>query len=427
MKRVFILAAIAAVALSSCSKSEVFEVATPNENPNAIGLTIGSFVSKAGETTTAGLNLAGNKITIYSNDTKFGSLEFLYSDSNWSNGKTWEDVAFPLYLYSMNTGVQETGNLALTVAESATSAAAAAYKVLDASTTPAAPATTDAAGQADLVYYGSKLAAIPTGGSITATFKHALSRIKMQAKAAANYDLYISSVRLVNFDGSATPTISFDTNGASQVAWVSDNANSATAYNYYFDADATDATTGKEYAFSAATAVDFDATVGGNIDRYIIPQSTTGVTLTEGVADAGAYVEVIYCAYVSDIPLAGCKTGIEHPQYDGSVAAWTALASTPLYAKVAFPATLELVDGTYYNLILDFTGGDIVYIEDGYVDEDGDAIAEFPGDAPEAGAKVNVDAQTTICLSVTALEWSDTTGETLGDDVTEGTTQGVDL
>ncbi len=437
MKKLFMLAATAAIALSSCSENEITEIATPNENPNVIGLSIGSFATKA-ETTTTTLNTEDNIIKIYSTDSDFassGNIEFKYDDtSTWAStaddAETWENADFPLYLYSLNTGVKASGNLVVTpTTGSAAAAATATY-------TPAAVTNAETpVDQNDLVYYGSRLAMIPTNGNISATFKHALSRIMMQVKAADGYNIYIANVKLVNVIGTDTPTISVDDASASSIAWAnegktaSSNSYSVT-YNHYYDVDATlddvstteSAVEGYVYTFTDATAQDLATAAGSNKDMYIIPQTSPAYDTS---AIKGTHVEVTCCMYIGTTPVLGYRTGSEHIEYNATDEDWLALEDTPLYVKLAFPVNeVTLNDGTYYNFVLDFTGADIEIAEDGYVDDEGEGVEDFPADATEPSTEddVNVDSETAISLTVTAIAWpddADATAEELGEPETE--------
>ncbi len=387
------VAATAAIALSSCSKNDVVEVATPNDNPNTIGLSVGTFATKAGETTTSGLNTSGNVIKVYTGDQNFGTAgtaTFTCSDDSWTisvddtNG-TWADVSFPLSLYSLNTGVNEDpfGDLPV----DPTNGTAAAYTVKT--------ATKD---QEDLVYYGAELGAIPSNGEISATFKHALSRIMMQYKASAesNDKLYIASVKLVNVSGTETPTIS----DAATIGWSATGDTDAT-YAYY-------AATKAETAMSATTTAASFANPTAS-DMYIIPQTTLEFTAT---SSDYSYVEVVYRSTDdSGTNIVGYAEASDHPQYNSSTwedADGTALAATdPLYVKVAFPVSkVTLVDGVYYNFVLDFDGSSVIVAEDGFVDDEGKGITTPDATPlPGEGEEINPDASTAIGLTVTVIEW----------------------
>lgn len=420
MKKLFLFAATAAVALSSCSKNEVTEVATPNDNLNTIGLSIGSFATKSTETTTTLLNTENNELSIYSYETSliesggtgtFDTQEFKSEgNDSWTNTaietQTWKGVTFPLFLFSMNDGTvtEDYGNIELTpaVSDSESPAIVADDAIVYTALTEFS-VEEDVAGQQDLVYYGAALAAIPTNGEITAVFKHALSRVKMTYEAEKGVNLYIGKVSLVNVSGTEKHVISVNDAGASSIAWSTPESQTD-SYVYYtieevVKLEGTDAGLDSE-SYTAAN------------DMYIIPQAVTGYE-AEG-NDALAYVEVVYIAEdETEIPLVGYTSGEKYPDTasliwgDDDTYSNIVKVNEPLYVKVAFPLSYTFVDGVYYNLNLDFGGADIFVTEDGYFDKDGDAVT-MPTDAtvtPEEDDYVNVDAETEIGLTVTVSTW----------------------
>lgn len=408
MKKIFMLAATAAIALSSCSKNEVLEAATPNDNPNTIGLSVGTFTTKAGETTTTSLNKSGNTIKIYSSDpvdatTPFGTRTFTYSDGDgWTvdSGKTtWSGVGFPLSLFSLNNGASGI-LLPDDLGPDVSLAAAYADYTVKATTSE----------QEDLIYYGAQLAAIPLNGVINATFKHALSRVMMQCQASVSYNtinFYVASVKLVQVDGTSKPSIRND----ATITWAdssSDLVNDADASYTYFTNSATETA----LTLDSRSYTSFSESIS---DMYIIPQTTEA--FDKASTATSSYVEVVYRSQsTTGINIVGYDLASNHPQYISSDDDWSAIASSPLYVKVAFPVDeTTLTDGVYYNFVLDFDGGDIEVAEDGFFTEEGNSITIPTGaTAPKEEDIINPDAATTtIGLSINIIDWPSATDSDL--------------
>lgn len=418
MTRVLFFAIAASIVLSSCSKNDVSEVANPNDNPNSIGLTVGTYTTKA-ETNTTGMNATDNVVNIYyygagDND---GSLSFTYSGSTWSeaNSTTWSnfDDLFPVTFFSLNSGTTPSGDIEY---KSITdeSAITSTYQVKgDVSSDND---NRDITEQEDLVYYGAKLAAIPTGNNITAVFKHALSRIKMQYLTTDDMLLYIAKVRICNIDGSAIATVTVTDESVSSITWGSNSGYEST-YNYFADATAsTDTATDPKLAGklnATTTATDF---ADAEDDRFIIPQTASFTSVDFN----SSYIEVIYCSTSkAGTPIIGYTSADLHPHFSEFTDKGI-LANTPLYAKVAFPLTdFTFSAASYYNLILNFDGNNILGAADDFVDKDGN---EYDTDdfedshLPGKDEDVNPESTNKIGLTVAVLQWSEDSDSEVGND-----------
>lgn len=427
MSRVLFFAIAASIVLSSCSKNDVSEVSNPNDNPNSIGLTVGTYTTKA-ETNTTGMNATDNVVNLYyyNNEGTKDNLSFTYNGSTWdeAEGTTWSnfDDLFPVTFFSLNSGKTPSGNI-----EYSTYTENLAYsnEYTVSGNVHSSNSDRTITDQEDLVYYGAKLAAIPTGNNITAVFKHALSRIKIQYKTPENTLLYIAKVRIYNVDGKAIATISVSDESISSIAW-SDNTGNSSSYNYFADATAsTDTPESPVLASQLATtttATDFAATTN---DRYIIPQEVefTSVSNTQS-----AYIEVIYCStYIDDTqkdetPIIGYKRAGLHEESPNFIDNVTIFEDTPLYAKVAFPLTdFTFEAASYYNLVLNFDGNNILGAADSFVDKDGNEydLKDYNDDnLPEKDEDVNPDSENKVGLTIKVLQWSEDSDSEVGNDQT---------
>ncbi len=386
MKKIFLFAATAAIALSSCSKNDVSEIANPNENPNAIGLNVGAFATKSTETLTSTLQSASsstsgdtNNVTLYSNDTNFGDsgvLKFSYSSSTWSNigTYTWAGVDFTMSVYSAHDGA----NVAVTPATGSLS-----YSVEDL-----------VSKQVDLVYFGQTLSAIPTAGVISATYKHALSRIKMTNLTSSTMTTTVTGVELMGFDGEATATITPATN---TIVWSN---NAAANLNYAYDLASASTTSNDMYIIPYKTAAFVEDAVTGNLGNapYTGKSGVTALCVTSvsgtpiaGFADVDDFKDLN--PSVESVKVSGVAE-----EYDGA-----------MYVKAIFPINgVEFIDGKYYNLQLNFAGASIYYYDDNYYTEDGEELV-ITGDTttpgPEEGDPINPTATDLIGLTVIVNSW----------------------
>ncbi len=383
MKKVFLFAAMAAAVLSSCSKNEISEIATPNENPNAIGLNVGTFATKSAVTTTGTLETYAG-VTLYSANTTFGNLPFSYASNIWTNtaSKTWAGVTFPVEVYSMHDGA----NVELTDQQLASFSVA-----------------TDVADQKDLVYFAQTINAIPTSGMISATYKHALSRVKMSEKTNEDVVTSISQVSLVGFDGTAVPAMDADDN---TISWTG-NSDAQTA-SYVYDLENASTATNDMYIIPQ-TSIDFAEDTDGNAD---LSSTISGVSLLcyTTVAEEPRAGFVSVAVFKEKNPL------VESVKIEGASEEYTGA----MYIRAILPIDAkDFTDAIYYNLELNLAGANIYYNHDGdgdgevdYYTKDGEKLVITGTESenkPKPEDPINPDATDLISLSIIVLEWPEAT------------------
>ncbi len=377
MKKLLFLAATAAIAMSSCSKNEVSDIAAPSIDPSVVGLSLGTFATKA-ETNAASL-ITSDLVTIYSTEENLNELSFVYETSAWAQAsggeKKWADSWFTngsIPLYSLHNG---TTPLAVTAS---TGKADAAFTVAG-----------SAADQTDLVYYAAKIAAVPSSGNISATFKHALSRVKFAT--ATSSESITADVKLINLcklNNTGTPTL-----------------------------------------YAATSSVDWGATSGTATyandvenDLFIIPQTTAYTTGGAAPADNGSIVTALFYTKTSDAAIVGYESATAYKQKNPNAKLSLTDDETnkpdtytgALYVKAAFPLAYTFIAGTYYTLTLNFSGTSVLVAEEGYFSADGAPIYIYDADEEEPGVDepINPDAaDTEIGLTVTVSSWGDTVAE----------------
>ncbi|MFR9558897.1 MAG: fimbrillin family protein [Rikenellaceae bacterium] len=381
---------LCAFAMSSCSKNEVTEISTSNDNPNTIGLNVGTMVSKA-ETTTNSL-VTSEEIDLYyfdsSEEAASSEINFTYASEAWSSTTKWDAITLSSYFYSMHDGSDP-------VAVTAGNGSATANEEITAD------------GDTDLVYFGTKLAVQPTNSTITANFKHALSKLTIKG-SSENYKLFITKVDFVFLYVAGTPTISVTDEAVSSINWdFGDNI--PDGYSYFDNA------TGVESIIESSDAIGITNSRG---DIFILPQTTKATGTYEGENyEIKSCIDVVFRAEDAD--------GNDVLGYEAA-STWASLytedldniadvdADDVLYikARFTFDNVVTFDAATYYSINLDFDGGDYVYFIPGYCDEDGeiidftkDDLGKIPGQ-PEGGTPVNPDADTPIALSLSVLEWS---------------------
>ncbi len=372
------------------------------------------------------------ELTFYSTAGENGAdmdFTFSYDGSKWSenSGAKWEDVEFPFHIYSLNDGTTA-GNLVLTPnGDEATTPTtkdtngdviACSYYVKE---TP----TTD---QEDLIYYGATIAAIPTDGVITATYKHALSKVKMQYQASSSSHtssnpllLYITQVKLQQFHGGGNATISTKDN-INNITWSNEGSKRNSTIEYY---KAKNVVVSQVPAADGTTTIGFDFTNNCDVsyaeNLYLMPQTTNAYTKTTNTniktsSDVTTYIEVVYRSTDYDgNNILGYAKASQHPQYDSTDNDWITIEDDPLYVMVAIPVSgVTLAPGVYYNFVLDFDGSAIEIAQAGFCDEDGAQITvpsiTFP--SPSVGGDINPDSSTDITLEINVLDWSKTTTDT---------------
>ncbi|GHT70076.1 hypothetical protein AGMMS50239_37890 [Bacteroidia bacterium] len=165
--------------------------------------------------------------------------------------------------------------------------------------------TTPASQQDLLVAHHSSTYGTDGSTGVPLTFRHALSRVKFQAKSESAQDFIVQSIKLKNLKGKATLDLSALPRDGAVFAYPSDNATVASpGYQTYWVPD------------GAATAIDLEATlsetsvlgattgwtdiVDGNDALYIIPQTNVASDLPKATPVTGAdpsslfYIEITY-------------------------------------------------------------------------------------------------------------------------------------
>ena len=391
MRKNLFIAATALVAMASCSENEVTEVATPNDNPNTIGLSTGMFATKSTVTTTNTLETVG-AVSVYSDHANVPKLSFTFSllEDKWSQKsgddvKTWEDVTNikdGFKVYSMFDGA----NVDLT----------------DSVTNHNFTVSNDVADQKDLVYFMQKISAIPSGNAIHAIYKHALSRIRMvDATAPLEMGVHI---------GTASDAVKF--NGFDMDGNITLNAEIDTMT---WDLSALDTASRSATVSKILTSSDNSI----DHDMYILPQDGKSFTYEMNSGNTPATnVEVLcWTKTKAGAPRAGWESvtayKAENPEVhnvqvfkNGSYIDYY----DAMYVKALFPITdmVKFKDAIYYNLQLNFQGT-IYYAEnDNYYDADGNKLTingNETGPKPDKGEPINPDPRAPIGLTVVAKGW----------------------
>ncbi len=365
------IAATAALVLSSCSKNEVVNEMPQVDNPDVIGLDIATGVTKADTET---VDLQSGVTVSYYDGTAEANLTFACTDGVWADnaeGKKWVDLSIPgstVNFYSMHDGSNAV-NLTMTGN--------------DAATAPAVSQTATAMPEVDYVHYAAAVSAVPAGGKLAATFSHATSKVNVAPKFAEG-EAWLSMVTVKNFGVNGTATISV----ANTAQW-STPTSMTSAFPY----------------LKAAAASKVSGTIINT--GYIIPQTVTGPAVVAdeiNVDDLATldYVEVVYrYEDAADKDIVGFENYADwkaaHPDQNIT----TTLADTdPLYIKVAFPlpANQVFASNTQYTLNLNIPGGYV--IGKFYVDENGEET-KVPLEPLEPGDPVVPSPNQYIGITVT--------------------------
>ncbi len=441
MKKVFIPLMLCAAAFVSCSKDDVEDGVGTTSSSDLVSINVSSGTTRGTDTTTQTLEEDKEvKLFIFDSDDEDGDVDnysytFTYDESSgeWVDSNiAWSTIEFPATFLSMHDG--DTQNLDVTTS---TEIATLAYKV--------SGTTYD---HKDLVYHASKLSAIPTGGTVNAYHKHALSKIHLYAATGGN-KVYIARVQFVNVNNEGTVTINAvnatDAYTATGVSW--DNEESTCSYVYFHidtyegdDYEADDFVAGA-YADNASLRVSTtDGSLIINDDAgapfMMIPQKTTPITsdnIANGKLTEGSYIEVIYyMTDTDDTPLVGYSGLAAYPNASKYV---EKDPDEPMYVMGAFPVDYTFDPNKEYDITLGLgktgsTGG--LLLVDYYVDKDGDPVeltllddddddddendeTETP-EIPEIdpGDDIFADGNDFICVTVSAYDWDD------GDDTSVG-------
>lgn len=414
MKKLLFPAMFLAATIVGCADDESTAVggASTIDNGDLVSINVYAGTTKGDDTTTNSIELDEYVLLhIDDSDGVAESYKFVYSSSDWSQSGssiTWSDIKFPANFYSLHDDAALDGVTFYDDDENLSDGYAKYenYKVTGNSST-----------HKDLVYHASRLSAAPSGGTLSAYHKHALSKIHLYASTGYNL-LYVARVQMVNIDGKGTVTITpldaTDITTSNGVEW--DVTEDNQTYQYFFiSGDTPTKFTGSNQLINTEK----DAPL------MIIPQQTTKATVV-GSDDSlvatiseGSYIEVIY--YLTNsagVPIVGYSSVSEMP--NGS---YYKDENQVLYVAAAFPLGYTFTDNTEYDITLGIgskgsTGGKLIY--DYYVDKNGDPVylTKVDGDEEEVevpeideGDDILSDGDDEIDIVVSACDW--TTGSSV--------------
>lgn len=380
MKKFFFPLCMFALALGSCAKDDVTDgVSAPINESDLLSLNVYSGTTRGTDMTTAAMEgTAANPgevlLRIDDDGVPEFSCTFVYNDgkSDWEQEAAdklkWESITFPANFYSLHDGVP------IDVKFGANSASKSGYTV-------DGLVSTD---HKDLVFYASRLNAIPTGGTLSAHHKHALSKLHIYTATGGNR-AFIAKVNLVNINGQGDVTITplsvADQATKTGVSWS--NLASRKSYNYL--------SLSKLYPDVLQVNGDNSVIINSDDDApmMIIPQTTTAATIEtdpNGLdafvnkdmveKDGGSYVEVIY--YMTDSEgerLVGYEKVSDMPDAADYCAEDQ---DKTLYVKAGFPLGHEFLPNKEYDITLGMgsdgsSGGKL--LADYYVDKDGNPVS----------------------------------------------------
>ncbi|MFI3266422.1 MAG: hypothetical protein R3Y15_04640 [Rikenellaceae bacterium] len=414
MRKFYIPLVLLSATIVSCSQNELNKSKEISSSDDLITLNVATAKTKGADVTTSTMETSSTGVKLHIEDSgeadalTSGAYDFSATGSDWSQTSattvTWGDIVFPVDFYSMHDGESQS----LTVSGGV---ATLDYEIED-----------TVANHKDLVYHASSLSAIPSGGTVNAFHKHALSKLHLYAATGTN-KIYIARVNLVNVDGDGTVTIqsvdASELSTANGVSW-SNGTSSGASYEYYYVGDSSPTA----LQTTTTNGVDTNPLINTDDDApmMVIPQLTTAAT-QESVAAGnitGTYVEVIY--YLTDssgAPLVGYPTVAQRSDASLFIDDNQGLS---LYVMAAFPLTYDFEPNKEYNLTLGVgkegsTGG--LLVVDNYVDKDGvpveltladDGTTTTTPEIPtlEIGDEILADSSDDIDIIVTSGDWDGT-------------------
>lgn len=388
---------IAACALifSSCSKNEVDLGAIPSHNSDAISFT--STTTRASVNNLTSMTNDATGFVVYgksggsstdwytgingTNNYKYTTAKSSWGWSGTAPAPAWPTTAegYPVNFYAYYPATH------------------ASYGTVS-NTHPALaiPITIQSAAgdQVDLLAAKNSTATKPGDGNLPLTFNHILSKINFAIIAGTGTSVYVQSIVVKNVHSTATYNYVEGSWGPS---------GSPASYDYY------NSTTKPKATFIPTTADEETVNpiylAGHSNHLMLMPQINTP-TWNKSETVANAYIEVVYRIASSENPNnVGYTDAINHPANTKEP-----IVEGPLFVKVGFPMaadsfTWDPAKGYTYNIKLgtiDTSGGN--YIEDNYIDENGD-LTELPIDS-NIGDPV---AKGEISFTVTVTNWVDQT------------------
>lgn len=290
MKKNVLFAALAAVALTSCSNE--IENITPDASLKAIEFK--PLVTRTGTTETNSIDgTEGFKVygfegaSLDNTATKYmdGVSVTNASGNGWSySGNYYWSASGSIYFFAHYP--QAAYDAAPTV-----NTGSVTY---DSYTVP---------GNVDLLLAANTTAT--PGSAVNLSFGHALSQIAFQARYATDNDGLVLNIQEIEVTANsvAAPTVS-----SGEISWSA----STTSVPYTYDLDAT---TKSEISYAASTYTDLAAATG---NLMLLPQSTTGVeiaikyTITEGSSTGTVIVNNSVTAQTIDVPEISWEPGMKY-------------------------------------------------------------------------------------------------------------------
>lgn len=205
MKRFFICAAAAIVALASCSKTEVVNTSAPEE----IGFkAVTGAITKAEQTGTLSGDMGVYAFVNGEGDVYFENIQFTETDNVWTGGQYWplqSNLDFVVYSPHDNTASYVTNKLTVSVSNAGTD---------------------DISEQTDYLYgaeYFDGLLTATTGynkdsGNIPTSLNHALAKVTLNFAGA---NVTVKSVALENASLAGTYVVDYSTPASPSISWSS--------------------------------------------------------------------------------------------------------------------------------------------------------------------------------------------------------------
>ena len=205
MKRIFICAAAAIVALASCSKTQVVY----NDAPEEIGFkAVAGAVTKAEQSGTLSGDMGVYAFVNGEGDVYFENIQFTETDNVWTGGQYWplqSNLDFVVYSPHDNTASYATNKLTVSVSN---------------------PGTDDISEQTDYLYgaeYFDGLLTATTGynkdsGNIPTSLNHALAKVTLNFAGA---NVTVNSVALENASLAGTYVVDYSTPTTPSISWSS--------------------------------------------------------------------------------------------------------------------------------------------------------------------------------------------------------------
>lgn len=205
MKRFFICAAAAIVALASCSKTEVVNTSAPEE----IGFkAVTGAITKVEQTGTLSGDMGVYAFVNGEDDVYFENIQFTETDNVWTGGQYWplqSNLDFVVYSPHDNTASYATNKLTVSVSNAGTD---------------------DISEQIDYLYgaeYFDGLLTATTGynkdsGNIPTSLNHALAKVTLNFAGA---NVTVNSVALEDASLAGTYVVDYSTPTTPSISWSS--------------------------------------------------------------------------------------------------------------------------------------------------------------------------------------------------------------